>query len=119
MRKSRGVPKAPKLVLVTKGNYNETMANVTVRNIPESLFTMLKDLARIERRSLNNEILVALEIGIQEIQAKIHRGEIRVPPEVRSAMLSEIAGKWKDSRSTARIIKDIVGSRTMGRNVKL
>lgn len=119
MRKSRGVPKAPKVVLVTKDNYNETMASFTVRNIPESLCTMLRDLARIERRSLNNEILVALEIGVQELQAKIHRGGVRVPPEVRSALLSEIAGKWKDNRSTARIIKDIVGSRTMGRDVEL
>jgi hypothetical protein len=118
MRKSRGVP-GPKLAVVITSNYNETMANITIRNIPESVFIKLKMLADIERRSLNNELLVAIEAGVRELEGKVARREVHVPADVRAALLSELAGKWKDKRSTAAIIKDIVSSRTMGRDTKL
>ena len=119
MRKPRGVPKEPLLAMVTKQNYNETMANITVRNIPEQLFEKLKTLSRIERRSLNNEILTALEIGVRDLRSKVDTGEIPVPKDVQDAMIREVAGKWKDKRSTAQIIKDILGSRTLGRDIEL
>jgi plasmid stability protein len=118
MRKARGVSKA-KLVVVTKDNYNETMANITIRNIPEAVFIKLKMLAEIDRRSLNNELLVAIEAGVRELEGKVARREVHVPADVRSALLKDLAGKWEDKRSTARIIKDIVASRTMGKDIKL
>lgn len=95
------------------------MANITIRNIPESVFVKLKMLAEIDRRSLNNELLVAIEAGVRELEGKVARREIRVPADVRSALLKELAGKWEDKRSTARIIKDIVSSRTLGKDIKL
>ncbi|HKP98152.1 MAG TPA: hypothetical protein VJ385_20650 [Fibrobacteria bacterium] len=107
------------IALVTKNNYNETMANITIRNIPESIFIKLKMLADIERRSLNNELLVAIEAGVRELEGKVARREVPVPADVRAALLKDLAGKWKDKRSTAAIIKDIVSSRSMGRDIKL
>jgi hypothetical protein len=118
MRKPRGIP-GPKLVVVIKSNYNGTMANITIRNIPESVFIKLKMLADIERRSLNNELLVAIEAGVRELEGKVARREVHVPPDVRAALLKDLAGKWKDKRLTAAIIEDIVSSRTMGRDIKL
>ncbi len=41
------------------------MPNITVRNIPEDLLDKLRTLSEIERRSLNSEILIALERGVE------------------------------------------------------
>jgi plasmid stability protein len=95
------------------------MANITIRNIPDSVFQKLKMLAEIERRSLNNELLVAIEAGVRELEGKVRRGESRMPKEVQSALWAELSGKWKDKRSTAKILRDVVGSRSKGRDVKL
>ena len=40
------------------------MPNITVRNIPEELLNKLRMLSTMERRSLNNEILIILEKGL-------------------------------------------------------
>jgi plasmid stability protein len=40
------------------------MANITVRNIPDGIFKKIKALSSIEKRSLNNEILMILERGL-------------------------------------------------------
>jgi antitoxin FitA len=37
------------------------MANITVKNIPNDLYENLKYVAAINRRSLNNEIIVCIE----------------------------------------------------------
>jgi hypothetical protein len=95
------------------------MANITIRNIPESVFAKLKMLAEIDRRSLNNELLVAIECGVRELEFKVAKGEVRVTPEVQSALWGELAGNWKDKRSKAGIHADLRKSRTMGRDVDL
>ena len=37
------------------------MANLTIKNIPEELYQKLKKSAKLNRRSMNSEILVCLE----------------------------------------------------------
>jgi plasmid stability protein len=37
------------------------MANVTVKNIPDSLYKLLQNRAKQNRRSINNEVIVLLE----------------------------------------------------------
>ncbi|MFN8474849.1 MAG: hypothetical protein U0822_21850 [Anaerolineae bacterium] len=37
-----------------------------VRNVPENLYTRLKERARIENRSLSAEIITLLELALQE-----------------------------------------------------
>ncbi len=41
------------------------MVNFTLKNIPEYLHLKLKEMARHNRRSLNNEILARLEANLQ------------------------------------------------------
>jgi hypothetical protein len=74
----------------------------------------------MNRRSLNNELLIALENGVKESQRRLeaHPGA-RVSRETQRAILDEVAGEWKDDRSTAEIIRDIYDSRTLGRDIAL
>jgi antitoxin FitA len=41
-----------------------TMATLTVKNIPDDLYQKLKSVAAINRRSLNNEIIVCIENAV-------------------------------------------------------
>ena len=95
------------------------MANITVRNIPESVFGKLKLLSEIDRRSLNNELLIAIENGIKELERRLSVVENRISPEIQVVLWNEISGKWKDRRSKERQIKDIYETRSMGREVSL
>ena len=40
--------------------------NITVRNIPEKIVRKIRALSQMGKRSLNNEILLLLERGVQE-----------------------------------------------------
>jgi hypothetical protein len=95
------------------------MASITVRNIPDSVFERLKLLSEIDRRSLNNELVMAIESGVREMEKKISRGEHRISPEVQLDLWRELAGKWKDDRSSAEMIRDIYDNRTLGRDIPL
>jgi hypothetical protein len=95
------------------------MANITVRNIPDSVFEKLKLLSEIERRSLNNELLIAIESGVRDLEHKLSRYEVRVSSETQVSLWTELSGKWKDSKSKDKQIKEIYDARTMGRDVTL
>jgi len=41
------------------------MANITVKNIPDELYRNLKQVAALNHRSLNNEIIVCIEKAIR------------------------------------------------------
>lgn len=41
------------------------MRNITVKNIPNDLYDQLKQSAKINRRSINQEIIVCIESSIQ------------------------------------------------------
>ncbi len=41
------------------------MANITLKNIPDDLYENLKSHAAINRRSLNNEIIVCIEKAVK------------------------------------------------------
>ena len=42
------------------------MANLTIKNIPESLYQKLKETAKRNRRSMNSEVIVCLEEKLSE-----------------------------------------------------
>ncbi len=42
------------------------MPNVTLKNIPDDLYAQLKLRAKANRRSINNEIIVCIEKGVQD-----------------------------------------------------
>ena len=118
------------------------MPALTIRNIPAAALDRLRARARRGHRSLNGEILAIIEDAAYgppdegpvfmppvPLPAKptfriLHAGE-EPPPltpaerERRLEKLKSLAGSWVDSRSTEEIIEDIIGSRTMGREVNL
>jgi antitoxin FitA len=40
------------------------MPNITIKNLPPAIYERLKEKAKVNRRSLNNEIIVMLERGV-------------------------------------------------------
>ncbi len=42
------------------------MRNITVKNIPDDVYDQLKRSAKINRRSINQEIIVCIESSIQD-----------------------------------------------------
>jgi plasmid stability protein len=76
------------------------MANITLKNIPDKTYTLLKDRAKRNQRSINSEIIIAIRNHVQaekpspeEILAKARefRSKIKVnfsltPEEIKNAI---------------------------------
>ena len=96
------------------------MPGLTVRNIPDHVLARVRKLSVIERRSLNNEILVLLDAGLAQEERMEHRAPSSgadVPAQVR--LWETLCGAWQDERSADEISMDIVRQRTAGREVDL
>jgi plasmid stability protein len=92
------------------------MTNLTVRNIPDDVLERIRQRSQIDRRSLNNELIVVLEKGLS-IEDSTNR---KYPDrDLQLQIWNDLAGRWKDGRSTDEIIRDIYESRTEGRAVDL
>jgi plasmid stability protein len=95
------------------------MASITVRNIPDEVLGKIKALSSLERRSVNNEILVILERGtFDEYEDKLQKRKY-LSKSTQLEIWKRLAGSWEDSRSTKEIIDDIYANRTAGRDVNL
>ena len=95
------------------------MTNITVRNIPDELIDKLRTLSILERRSLNSEILVALEKGLAKESESVTHITDNLSKDTQIKLWQNLCGRWKDSRSTTDIISDIIQSRSKGRKVNL
>ena len=108
------------------------MPALTIRNIPEATLERLRARAARGHRSLNGEILAIFEDAAGGVpDGPVYMPPVPLPPKPtfgavpagerkkRLEKLSSLAGAWIDERSTEEIIADIVGSRTMGREVNL
>jgi plasmid stability protein len=105
--------------MVPKEHYIATMASITIRNIPDEVLERIRALSSIERRSLNNEILVILERGTySEYEEKLLKRKY-LSKSTQMEIWKQLAGTWSDSRSTKEIIEDIYSNRTVGREVQL
>jgi plasmid stability protein len=105
--------------LVPKKHYTVTMASITIRNIPDEVLERIRALSSIERRSLNNEILVILERGTySEYEEKLVKRKY-LSKSTQMEIWKQLAGTWSDSRSAKEIIEDIYAHRTAGREVEL
>ena len=79
------------------------MATLTVKNIPDDLYELLKEAASVHRRSLNSEILVCLERSLQ-------------PHRRSAAELAARAGKLRQRTEGAGItVESIAAARRQGR----
>ncbi len=45
------------------------MATLTIKNVPDALYQRLKDSAKRERRSMNSEALLCLELALRRVPA--------------------------------------------------
>ena len=95
------------------------MANITIRNIPNELFEQIKKISTIEKRSLNNELLVIIEKGTQSVLHHVHANPKYIPKSVQIHLWENLSGTWEDERTTDQIIDDIYSSRTQGREINL
>ncbi len=96
------------------------MASITVRNIPENVFSKIKQLSTLERRSINNEILIVLESGLAyEADSNHKTSKETIPKELQLRIWEDLSGKWEDDRTTEQIKEDIINSRTLGRDINL
>lgn len=95
------------------------MANITIRNIPDSIMEKIRTLSTIEKRSINNELLLIIEAGLNEESERKTKNENIIPKESQIRIWEQLMGRWEDDRSAKEIIEDIYAHRTPGRNIDL
>lgn len=86
------------------------MPAITLRDLPPELHQQLKQRAKTSRRSLNQEILYALELHVGERPSMEHRHEIRhlQGPDIRP-LLQEFLDLFRtDGVRTRHSLKDLV-----------
>ncbi len=93
--------------------------NITIRNIPEEVIDKIRTLSQVERRSLNSELLMVIEHGLNEKLARRFGTKSYMSKELQVNIWKNLSGKWEDERTSEEIIKDIYDQRTMGRNIEL
>ncbi len=80
----------------------------------------IRALSDIDRRSLNSEMIVILEKGLDsEIASKTSLGGRRLAPETQTKIWERLCGAWEDKRSAKQISDEILKTRTAGRKVAL
>lgn len=62
-------------------------------------------LSEIDRRSLNNELLIAIENGLSEMERTASRSGSKLSSETQIALWSDLAGKWKDRKPKGKQIQ--------------
>jgi plasmid stability protein len=93
------------------------MTNLTVRNIPDEIIDKIKTLSELDKRSLNNEILVILEKGLfTEVKTRKY---LKISKETQINIWKKLSGLWEDKRSTKEIVDDIYSNRSNGREINL
>ena len=90
-----------------------------IRNIPEEIVEKLKTLSLLEKRSINSEILIILEKGIQEEIESHTEKSYSISKETQLKIWQKLAGLWQDERTTKEIIDDIIKNRSHGRDIEL
>ena len=93
--------------------------NLTIRNIPDDVINKIRTLSQMEKRSLNNEILLVLERGIQEEVRHFFSIKRNININTQVNIWERLSKEWQDDRSTDEIINDIYNSRTLGREFQL
>ncbi len=95
------------------------MANITIRNIPDDLFEKIRRLSSVEKRSINNELLVIIERGTSAEMAEIMAKSNHIPKSIQINLWRNLSKSWKDSRTTEKIIDEIYSARSTGREFEL
>ncbi len=92
--------------------------NITVRNIPEEIIDKIRTISRIEKRSINNQILMILENGLNNKLNQMATSKSYISRELQIGIWRKLSEKWKEEDSED-IVRDIYENRSMGRDVDL
>jgi len=88
------------------------MSSLTLKNVPDELLVALRAAAHRDRRSLNQEIIHLLDLGLQG-----NERQAAGAAEAQVAAWRELAGRWKSDVDPQTEAKRIVARRTKGRKV--
>ena len=89
------------------------MAALTLKNVPEELLERLREIARQERRSLNQQVVYMLET------ATGHRHMLVQRDKAAQIAAWKQLGPWESEETAEEEIAAIYAARTMGRDVDL
>jgi len=78
------------------------MKSITVRNIPDELLDRLRTLSVLEKRSLNNEILIVLEKGLaKELEYKTNfKNQLAMETQIK--IWQNLCGQWKEDEKVRK-----------------
>jgi plasmid stability protein len=82
------------------------MHSLTIRNLSNETLARLRYLSARQKRSLNNEVLVLVETGLQD-QSASAVAESPLSLEAQVQLWQGLAGRWADERATPAVIDDI------------
>jgi plasmid stability protein len=92
------------------------MASLTIKNVPDQLLKWLREAAAEQRRSLNQQVILILELALA--QAGDEAAE-RLQAEIKAqaAAWERLAGRWSDVDDHQ--VDSMYESRSTGRPVRL
>ena len=82
--------------------WRHIMAVLQVRDIDDRLYDRLKFAAKIDNRSISQQVITILQNYFTSVPVK---------PKNATEEFLKLAGSWEDSRTTDEIVDDIYGSR--------
>lgn len=95
------------------------MSSITLKNVPEDLFAVLKVRAGESHRSLSGEILFRLRQSLKEERGE--RGEriavVRDEAAVQAGAWEDLRGAWKSEVPVEEEIESLYAARSPGRDV--
>jgi plasmid stability protein len=94
------------------------MANITIRNIPDTVLSRIRTISELEKRSLNSELLILIERGLNK-ETENRQSGTKISRESQIKLWKALSGEWEDDRSTEEIIEDIYSGRTYGRDIEI
>ena len=89
-----------------------TMATITIRKFPEHLLERLKEIAKDERRSLNQELIYLLEEKVMQYPEPLEKAI-----EKQVLIWHELSGDWRPEIDVDAESRDIYKQRSLGRKV--
>ena len=78
------------------------MAMLQVRDMDDRLYDRLKFAAKLDNRSISQQVITILQDFFTSVPVKHHNA---------TEQFLKLAGSWEDSRNTGEIIDDIYNSR--------
>jgi plasmid stability protein len=85
--------------MVSKCNREGIMTSITIRNIPDDLYAKFKELAAANQRSINSELIVAIEraVAVPRIDPKTFLAEVRQLRELTAdyVITDDELDEWK------------------------